>query len=221
MILKKWKKIVVLIIINFFNKVFYNIFKNYGLLLLAILSCQRILQAQDSSDLCSTERILELLAGSGTKWRNNKEWLKDLKKDVFIETNYACVEDADGNSFDRSGKGVLNFKVIKSGGEISRPDIIVRARFTITQKDDDSVIITSSIEETFKIYRINNNLQLQKLESLLEQGIKTVHHKDFQTTSDCKITGSGDKVMCSCSCTTTMPLKVFIKEIEKNRNGFK
>lgn len=194
--------------------------KNYFWLLLVILSCQGVLQAEDNQDY-ATQYIMQILAASGTKWRGNKEWIKDLKKGVSIETNFLFM------SADTKEKRLLS-----TGAIVKAYDILhfifgfenvytIKAKFAITQENDGSVSIASSIKDTR--FSSVNPCDTPQQAMDVEEDQKKDNYSECYRKIISRLNRETNKVeyTMASSCTTKIPLDLFIKEIEKNRNDLK
>lgn len=207
--------------------------KNYVWLILAILLCQGILQGRDVQDFkpIPTQYIMNYLSQSGTKWRGNNEWIKDLKKGVSIETNFSCIRDTQTDDwYGAQGVAVKLSDIFHSWLYINT----IKAEFVITQENDGLVIIKSMINETEVITDVQ---EIEILKSFIKENEKyqngVVLGQSKDDYSEChqtliakfrdatnKDSTNKAKTTRVNSCTTKMPVDLFIKEIEKNRNGF-
>lgn len=191
------------------------------LFLFALLLCPGFFNAQSYDCAKPTHYVMQFLAKSGTKWYGNEEWVKDLKEGVSVETNYLYMHDTrNGTSLKYTGVSVDAYDIRKT------PVDTVKAKFIITLDPNGLVIITSLIEDA-EVAEVTNLQEIKNLKSLIEEvNDKTENQTDDFSECHYKISPDFDdtthilRVKLSSSCKTKMPLELFLKEREKNCDGF-
>ena len=177
------------------------------LMLVVFMLSQGFLIAENNHDpdfVNDTKLIMKFLSKSKTKWNGDTEWIKNLKKDRCVETNYSLTR-----------YNPYKDKVAKE----------TNACFKISKEDDDFVNVISHIEYS-QIGKVSES-EIAELKEKIEcyrEKSKNVDSDDYSTCDyECKIDLDEKtkifRMTLISNCKTKIPFELFKKKMrEMNRD---